>query len=408
MRVGLFTDGLAHLSRREALEWCAERGIQDLEMGVGTWSPRPHLDLARLLAEPAERDRLQGELREHGQRLACVNAAGNPLHPAPAARAEAQAALRGAIELAALLGVDTRRDDERLPGRPRSGDSTGVFAVSWLCCDDEPLWEWQFREHVAPFWRELSAWAGRGGAGRAHLPRAASRADDLRRRQLRAPARRGRRERRHQPRPEPLLVAGRRPARDRRAARRRDRLRARQGHAAAPRAHPRARAARRPLSDRSRHGLVALRRRRRRAARSRSGGRCSRPCARAGYDGVVSIEHEDPDARRRRPRSRPPPRRCARRWHGGDAQRRGAARRRLQVDRLERRARRDAGRRGHAQARRGSDHASSATGPTRSRARSSSARRARSASSSPTPSTRSRRRSRRPSCAERAVTATPC
>ena len=78
MRVGLFTDGLAHLGRREALQWCAERGIQDLEMGVGTWSPRPHLDLARLLAEPAERDRLQGELREHGQRLACVNAAGQP------------------------------------------------------------------------------------------------------------------------------------------------------------------------------------------------------------------------------------------------------------------------------------------------------------------------------------------
>ena len=159
MKVGLFTDGLAHLERREALQWCAARGIEDLEMGVGTWSPRPHLDLARLLAEPAERDRLQGELREHGQRLACVNAAGNPLAPAPAARAEAQAALRGAIELAALLGVDTVVTMSGCPGGRGTSDSTGVFAVSWLCCDDEPLWEWQFREHVVPFWRELSAWA---------------------------------------------------------------------------------------------------------------------------------------------------------------------------------------------------------------------------------------------------------
>jgi sugar phosphate isomerase/epimerase len=40
-----------------------------------------------------------------------------------------------------------------------------VFAVSWLCCDDEPLWEWQFREHVAPFWRELSAWAATAAPG---------------------------------------------------------------------------------------------------------------------------------------------------------------------------------------------------------------------------------------------------
>ena len=79
------------------------------------------------------------------------------------------------------------------------------------------------------------------------------------------------------------------------------------------------------------------------------------PCGRAGYDGVVSIEHEDPTLHARRPRSRPPPWRCARRWHGGDAQRRRAARRRLEVDRLERRARRDPGRAGHAQARRGGD-----------------------------------------------------
>src|SRR3954451_2799543 len=159
MRIGLFTDGLAHLGRSQALAWCAERGIEDLEMGVGTWSPRPHLELSRLLAERGERDRLAGELREHGQRLACVNAAGNALHPAPAARAEAQAAIRGAVELAALLGVGTVVTMSGCPGGRGGGDTPGVFAVSWLCCDDEPLWEWQFREHVVPFWRELSAWA---------------------------------------------------------------------------------------------------------------------------------------------------------------------------------------------------------------------------------------------------------
>ena len=165
MRVGLFTDGLAHLGRVEALDWCAERGILDLEMGVGTWSPRPHLDLARLLAEPAERDGLLGELRERGQELVCVNAASNPLHAAPAARAGAQAALRGAIELAQVLGVGTVVTMSGCPGGRGAGDSTGVFAVSWICCDDEPLWEWQFRERVVPYWQELSAWAAEAAPG---------------------------------------------------------------------------------------------------------------------------------------------------------------------------------------------------------------------------------------------------
>ena len=45
MRVGLFTDGLQHLSRRDAFAWCVEHGITDVEMSVGTvgraHAPRP-------------------------------------------------------------------------------------------------------------------------------------------------------------------------------------------------------------------------------------------------------------------------------------------------------------------------------------------------------------------------------
>ena len=50
MRIGLFTDGLKHLSRRDAFAWCVEHGITDVEMSVGTWGARTHLDLDRLLA----------------------------------------------------------------------------------------------------------------------------------------------------------------------------------------------------------------------------------------------------------------------------------------------------------------------------------------------------------------------
>src|SRR4051794_4757647 len=128
MRIGLYTDGLAHLDRRAALRFCAERGIGDVELGVGTWSPRPHLDLVAALREPAERDRLSGELREHGLRLAAINAAGNPLHPEPGERRRAEGALRGAIELAGLLGVERVVTMSGCPGG-RQGGPVGVFAV---------------------------------------------------------------------------------------------------------------------------------------------------------------------------------------------------------------------------------------------------------------------------------------
>ena len=142
----------------DALRWCAERGIAHIEIGVGGWKQADHLDLDALLRDARERDRLQGELREHGLVLSCVNAAGNPLHPDPAVGEQHAALLRGAVELAALLGCDRVVTMSGCPGG-RDGGSTPVFASWPVVPDDETLWEWQLEHRLAPFWRELSAWA---------------------------------------------------------------------------------------------------------------------------------------------------------------------------------------------------------------------------------------------------------
>jgi sugar phosphate isomerase/epimerase len=155
----VFNDGLAHLSRAEAFAWCAEQQLAAIEMGVGGWAKAAHqLPLDRLLREPGERGRLAGELAEHGLALSCVNAAGNPLHPDPAVGPHHAALLRGAIELAALLGVDRVVTMSGCPGG-REGGPSPVFAPWALTPDDEPLWNWQYQQRLAPFWRELGAWA---------------------------------------------------------------------------------------------------------------------------------------------------------------------------------------------------------------------------------------------------------
>jgi sugar phosphate isomerase/epimerase len=158
MRIGLFTDGLKHLSRPETFAWCAAHQVTDVEMSVGTWGARTHLSLAALLEQQSARDDLARDLDRAGLRLSAVNAAGNPLHPDPKARADAQAALRGAIELAARLGVDRVVTMAGCPGG-RSGGSIGVFGLWSISNDDEDLWAWQMTADVGPYWRELSAWA---------------------------------------------------------------------------------------------------------------------------------------------------------------------------------------------------------------------------------------------------------
>jgi sugar phosphate isomerase/epimerase len=146
------------MSREEAFSWCAGEGLESIEMGVGGWAKAPHhLPLDLLLRERGERERLLSQLSEHGLALSCVNAAGNPLHPDPPVGARHAALVRGAVELASQLGVERVVTMSGCPGGRDGG--TPVFAPWALVPDDEPLWNWQFEHHLAPFWRELGSWA---------------------------------------------------------------------------------------------------------------------------------------------------------------------------------------------------------------------------------------------------------
>ena len=156
MRIGVYSDSLPKLGRRELFAWCAERGIADIELGVGAWGPwpRPHLDLATI-GESRERDRLAGELRAHGLTLGAVNAAGNLLHPDPAKRDDAQKRFNAAVDLAAALGVKRVVTMSGCPAGP-SGGGLGVFPCWATSCDDENLFAWQLEQALAPFWRTTS------------------------------------------------------------------------------------------------------------------------------------------------------------------------------------------------------------------------------------------------------------
>jgi sugar phosphate isomerase/epimerase len=162
VRIGLLTDALDRLSLAEAAAWCAECGIAAVELGVGGYSSAPHLDRAAL-AEQGGRDRLLGTLADAGLELAALNASGNPLHPDAAVAERHDAALRGAIELAAALRVTRVVAMSGCPGGP-GGGAWPVFAGGAWLPDMEGLWDWQW-ERIAAYWRELSAWAADAAPG---------------------------------------------------------------------------------------------------------------------------------------------------------------------------------------------------------------------------------------------------
>lgn len=149
MRVGLFTDGLAHLTLDGVLDWLTEElpGVRDLEIGTGGFSPAPHCDVEALLGDTgAGRAWLDG-IEGRGYRVAALNANGNPLENPAHDRA-----LRSTIALAATLGVETVAC--------MSGGRAELSGGAWFPGVEDAV-EAYWRNRVIPYWTEISELAAR-------------------------------------------------------------------------------------------------------------------------------------------------------------------------------------------------------------------------------------------------------
>ena len=166
IRIGLLTDALADRSLAEVCDWTARTGlIQDLELGVGGYSPAPHCDAAELLASPGAAGRWRRQLDDAGLGISALNVSGNPLHPNPEVAERHDADLRNAIRLAAELGVDRIVAMSGCPGAGPNDRSAPHFSGGGWLPDLEMIADWQWRERVAPYWIQVSALARREHPG---------------------------------------------------------------------------------------------------------------------------------------------------------------------------------------------------------------------------------------------------
>ena len=154
MQIGLFTDGLMHLGFEAALELASQLGVQAIEIGTGNFSSAPHCSLDHLLENPAARKDFQGAIERHQLRLAALNCSGNPLHPREEVAQPAIEITRKTLRLAGMLGIERVVCMSGCPGVPGGGEYPNWVVASWPE-DFVELLEWQWNECVLPFWRSM-------------------------------------------------------------------------------------------------------------------------------------------------------------------------------------------------------------------------------------------------------------
>ena len=160
IEVGVYSDGLAHLTLDACLAFCAERRVRWIEFGTGNWSPAPHLNLQAFLDSRGRRESLLGQLAEHDIGISALNCSGNPLHPGAIGLMHADV-IRNSIRLASLLGLDRVVTMSGLPAAP------GDRHPNWIITSGPPqtseILAWQWDERLIPFWKELARFAADHG-----------------------------------------------------------------------------------------------------------------------------------------------------------------------------------------------------------------------------------------------------
>jgi sugar phosphate isomerase/epimerase len=163
MRIGLVTDSLADLPLDKLLATAAGMGIAMLEFGCGNWSSAPHLELDAMLESAPARQDFLAKLRGHGLALSALNCSGNPLHPGEHG-ARHRAVTSKTIRLAGMLGVERVVMMSGCPGGP--GDANANWVTTCWPPETARILAWQWDEVLIPYWQGLVAEAQREGVGR--------------------------------------------------------------------------------------------------------------------------------------------------------------------------------------------------------------------------------------------------
>ncbi len=162
MHLGFLTDGLGHRPFVEVLGIVADLGLSEIELTTGNWSRSPHVDLELLLADGARREKLSWELADHGLHIGALNASGNPLHPITGSQHDA--VTRDTIRLAGLLDVHKIVMMSGLPA-VYEGDRTAPWITT--CWPPENVTNRQRQwEAAVEYWRNLVAFAHDHGVDR--------------------------------------------------------------------------------------------------------------------------------------------------------------------------------------------------------------------------------------------------
>jgi sugar phosphate isomerase/epimerase len=153
MQIGLFTPLFQKLSLDELLhELRRYPQISMLELGTGGWPGSSHLDVEGLLASAAAATELMHKLRDAGMTISALSCHGNPVHPVAEIARRDGAVFEQTLRLAERLEVPVVITFSGCPGGSDRESTPNWITTAWPPEYADAL-AWQWEQRLIPYWR---------------------------------------------------------------------------------------------------------------------------------------------------------------------------------------------------------------------------------------------------------------
>ena len=155
MNLSVMSPVLHQMSLEEALEYLSSLGVNSVEMGVGGYPGKAHIDAADYLAHPEKIENFKALLKKYNLELSALACHGNPIHPNKEKAKVFHDDFVAAMRLAVVLGADTIIGFSGCPGDCEQSQNPNWVTCAWPqeYCD---ILDWQWNEVLIPYWKKTA------------------------------------------------------------------------------------------------------------------------------------------------------------------------------------------------------------------------------------------------------------
>lgn len=155
MKVGVFSVILGSRKLEATLDYLASLGVQAVELGAGGYAGTSHCPVDELLASNRKAKEFVQAIRSRGLQISALTCAGNNIHPRKKLAASFDRDFQKAVQLANKLEVDVVITFAGCPG-----GAPGDKSPNWVTCPWPPdyleILDYQWNKVVIPYWQKAA------------------------------------------------------------------------------------------------------------------------------------------------------------------------------------------------------------------------------------------------------------